>query len=274
MKNSLTKIRAFTLIELLVVIAIIAILAAMLLPALARAKDEANQVKCMSNKKQLQLGWIMYANDNKEDMLPNAAAGGNNLGTTWCSGTSENWGSADANTNLTYYTGSLLGPYMNGQVHVYKCPSDIIASDNGDRIRSVSMNSQMIGAYNSPDYDQGWAVFHKTSDLSNLLPPVRAFIFADETMYSLNDGYLQMGLTQPSYPDVPANYHRSAGSFTFADGHVEIHKWLAPTLKHSPYQKNIDEQNPPSGMSGGIVYTSPDVDWRWVTNITSYKISP
>ncbi len=264
MKHFFGRKAAFTLIELLVVIAIIAILAAMLLPALARAKDEANQVKCMSNKKQLQLGWIMYAADNKEYMLPNAAAGGNNLNTTWCSGTSENWGSADANTNRTYYQNSLMGPYMAGQVGVYKCPSDIIASDNGDRIRSVSMNSQMIGAYTSPDYDQGWAVFHKTSDLGTLLPPVRAFIFADENMYTLNDGYLQMGLLSPLYPDVPANYHRGACGFTFADGHVEVHKWVGQTLRKVPYQKNV---------TGSNVSTSPDTDWRWCTNVTSYKIS-
>jgi prepilin-type N-terminal cleavage/methylation domain-containing protein/prepilin-type processing-associated H-X9-DG protein len=271
MKNSLDSsvppkrhaFSAFTLIELLVVIAIIAILAAMLLPALARAKDEAQQVKCMSNKKQLQLGWIMYAGDNKEYIVPNAAAGANDLTTTWCSGTSENWGPVDANTNRSYYTGSLLGPYMSGQVAVYKCPSDIILSKNGDRIRSVSMNCQMIGAYNSPDYNTGWEQFKKTSDLT-LLPPVLAFIWADETMYSLNDGFLQMGLDSPVYPDVPANYHRGAGSFTFADGHVEIHKWQGSTLKNIPYQFNV---------TGDNVATPPDSDWRWCTNHTSFKSS-
>jgi len=254
---------AFTLIELLVVIAIIAILAAMLLPALARAKDEAQTVKCMSNKKQLQLGWIMYASDNKEYIVPNAAAGGNDLNSTWCSGTSENWGVADANTNRTYYTGSLLGPYMAAQIDVYKCPADIIASKNGDRIRSVSMNCQMIGAYNSPDYNTGWAQFKKTSDLT-LLPPVLAFIWGDEAMYSLNDGFLQMGLDMPVYPDVPANYHRGSGSFTFADGHVEIHKWQHPTLKNIPYKFNV---------TGSEVATPPDSDWRWCTNHTSFKNS-
>jgi len=274
MKKSFQFTRAFTLIELLVVIAIIAVLASMLLPALARAKDEAQKTKCMSNKKQLQIGWRMYIDDYADYMVPNAPAA-SSLTNTWCSGTSEAWIAVDANTNLYYYTHSLLSPYMSGQVGVYKCPSDGVQSDNGDRIRSVSMNSQMgaefIMGLNSNYNGTTWQSFSKATQLS-ILPPSRAFIWADEAMYSLNDGYLQMGLKQPSYPDVPANYHRGSGSFTFADGHVEIRKWMDATLKKIPYRYGVTEQNPPSGMAGGIVYTPPDADYAWVTNHASYKI--
>jgi prepilin-type processing-associated H-X9-DG protein len=86
-------------------------------------------------------------------------------------------------------------------------------------------------------------------------------------MYSLNDGYLQMGLETPSYPDVPANYHRGANIFSFADGHVEVRKWQGATLKNIPYKYGVTEQS----TGQGVVQSPPDNDWRWVTNVTSYK---
>src|SRR5947207_2732195 len=115
------RLRGFTLIELLVVIAIIAILAAMLLPALARAKCKANQVKCASNLKQLQLGWQLYATDNNDQMAPNAPVGGV-LSQSWCPGTYMDWHFSTSNTNYTDYQTALLAQYLGGQIGVYKCP--------------------------------------------------------------------------------------------------------------------------------------------------------
>lgn len=249
----------FTLIELLVVIAIIGILAGLLLPVLGKAKERTKSIRCLSNMKQLVVGWKMYAGDNGGRLINNRdtwdaswVLGNMNLGATdantqaantdprtfldtaWVQAQAAARGSGSVTACLT------IGEYVADTDRIFDCPGDKSkdVATGKQRVRTISMN-QNIGF----NVTGGWInslpwwnvatqrpmIFRDEADLDGT-----QFLFLDENPASINDGGFAGALNDPTNPgswriiDFPASNHNDASAISFCDGHVEIKQWQDP----------------------------------------------
>jgi prepilin-type N-terminal cleavage/methylation domain-containing protein/prepilin-type processing-associated H-X9-DG protein len=232
----------FTLLELLVVVAIIGILASLLLTTLSRSQSKARGVFCLNNNKQLVTAWLMYADDHNQRLAYNLGGPATRTNLNWAAGILD-WELTPDNTNTAYLTEAALGYYAGKAAKVYHCPSDIevsaIQSAAGwtSRVRSYSMNASVGDAgtltetgvnTNNPGYVQFFT-------LTSIPAPSRIFVFLDEHPDSISDGYFVNRSYYPEWIRLPASYHNGAASFSFADGHTEMHRWLcASTLAPIP----------------------------------------
>jgi prepilin-type N-terminal cleavage/methylation domain-containing protein/prepilin-type processing-associated H-X9-DG protein len=236
-RNSLNL--AFTLIELLVVIAIIAILAALLLPALARSKNQALSIACLSNLKQLEGCWHLYATDHNDILPPNNSVHDMNSGASLAEGASWCTNTAPLDADPLSISGGLLWPY-NNSMGIYKCPADRATLEIADgtklptlRLRSYNM-SQSINGYpeGSPGLMPYLPAFRKFTEIRNP-PPAQLITFLDVHEDSIWDclfGSPPMAVwgDVQNWWNLPANRHNQGCNFSFADGHAEHWKWKVP----------------------------------------------
>ena len=281
------RLLGFTLIELLVVIAVIAILAALVMPALSRARERANAISCLNNTRQLALANQLYVDDH-DGLLPyNLVLAGRSYRTNlnWVNNVMTRDLSTD-NTNADTITSASLGAYLSRNLGVFRCPADwsmstVQTADGWDhRIRSYAMNAMVgnVGSYlvngvnvNNPNYQQ-------YLKFSQILRPSDVYVFLDEHPDSISDGYFlnkdASGTGNPvlanaitpgggqQWLHLPASYHNKNTAFSFADAHCDFHRWQDPETVRAIQ---------PNTPFLPVEVTSDGTDFQWVLNHMSMK---
>jgi prepilin-type N-terminal cleavage/methylation domain-containing protein/prepilin-type processing-associated H-X9-DG protein len=216
----------FTLIELLVVIAIIAILAAMILPAVSKAKAKAHQTSCLSNLRQLQTAWTIYLGDHADVMPENKMYGAGVLG---CANRTNSWvtGNAQATADPVFITQGSIYPY-SPNLGLYHCPADrsTVVNTTTLRTRSYSMDAYLNGGLEF----LGGPLPGNVIRCSDLRPsPAKVFVLADDGEPIIDDGVLLIYPAPAAFwQNGPSHRHSQGANLSFADGHCEHWKWRYP----------------------------------------------
>jgi prepilin-type N-terminal cleavage/methylation domain-containing protein len=227
---------AFTLIELLVVIAIIAVLASMLLPALAKAKAKSLQTKCLNNLKQLQVCYVMYADDNNEVLPLNHAVPDRSLKDSWVVG------DAKRDTSTSNIEAGVLFKY-NSSVAIYRCPAD--------KSRTLPSASSKLGLPRTRSYAIDYALSGDNARLTRATqildpPPVKKSVFWDENEESIDNGGFGIAPRRdPSWWNLPASRHGKVCTISFMEGHVESWRWRGTSvLRFISYGQPAPKKDP------------------------------
>jgi hypothetical protein len=251
-------------------VAVIGVLAALLFPALSQTRNRATCIGCLNNNRQLALAWQLYSDDQNGRLPYNVGGSGTGRGVgaksslNWADGILD-WEAVNSdNTNAALLTRGGIGPYVGGNSALYRCPSDRALSDQQrqagwtSRVRSYAMNAMMGNAgeasktgvnINNPGYVQ----FFKSDHIPS---PSRFFVFLDEHPDSINDGYFLNRWGPPEWVDLPSSAHGGIGSFSFADGHAELHRWQESSTRHPMRAFAVP-------LPLGLEFSQLS-DWRWV----------